>query len=181
MSSKVGTMPYFLKNIEQVLIKDEILMRLLKYQPEDLTGVSPLDDSLPEVVPDFDTAKEDEIDEYWELVNERFRRGLKRTDIENESIVVIYMYEGRKFRIFGNDQLSKQEVRFTILAHESYESDSRFSWISDRLSYLLAGEKYIAGIGKLRFVSSKPFEAPLGYRKVEETYEFTTNTKRLWK
>lgn len=180
MLSKISTMPQYLKNIEQVLINDEIFMRLLKYQPEELTGKHPFDSSLPNVVPN-DNSTEDELDAYWELVNERFRKGLKRTDIENDSIVVVYMYEGRKFRIWGNDQLSKQEVRFTILAHESYESDSRFSLIADRISYLLAGEKHIAGIGKMRFISSKPFEAPLGYRKMEETYEFTTNTKRLWK
>lgn len=169
MSNKIGSMPYYLNMIEQILINDEIFMRLLKYQPEEITGVSPLDESLPNVV--------DDSEEYWDLVNERFRRGNKRTDIENDSIVIVYMYEGRARTVWKNQYLTNQEIRFSIFIHHSFESDSRISLISDRIGRLILDRDNHIGYSPPRLLGKNPYEAPMGYRKQEDTYLITINTR----
>lgn len=175
MDNKLGLSANYLVKIQQLLINDEVFMRLLKYAPEGMNGRTyvpdPLDESLPNVV-------NPQSDEYWKLVEERVRQGNKRSDINDTELCIVYIYHGRKRRIFDNRTLVKQEVKIDIYIHETFEIDNRMDRLSDRLSYLLMGETGVAGIGRMDYVGSNPREAPIGYRKQEEIYVYSTGSKR---
>lgn len=170
MDNYLGKSANYLINIEETLIKDEILMRLLYYKPQSDTTLDPLDPNLPDIV------DEDSL-EYWDIVTERVRRGSKLSDIVNKQLVVIYLYHGRERSVFRNRTLSTQEVKFDIYIHESYESDFRMDRIRNRLSQLLMGEIGIAGIGRMRKIGTNDREAPIQYRKKEDIYVYSTGIK----
>jgi len=171
------TIKEFLDNIEIVLINDEDFMRLLKYKPKgrdagtNTIHPDPLDyDALANVV-------DEDSEEYWKLVEERFRRGIKRTDIENDAIVLVYMYAGRERPLFRNHFFSKQEVKFRVFAHEVFEKDSRIERIISAIKKALIRESEIAGLGTIELVGVNEYEAPLGYRTSELVLSLLINTK----
>lgn len=170
------TIKEFLDNIEIVLINDEDFMRLLKYKPQgrdsstNLINPDPLDETLPNVV-------NENSEDYWKLVEERFRRGIKRTDIENDAIVLVYMYAGRERPLFRNHFFSKQEVKFRVFAHEVFEKDSRIERIISAIKKALIRESEIAGLGTIELVGVNEYEAPLGYRTSELVLSLLINTK----
>ena len=170
------TIKEFLDNIEVVLINDENFMRLLKYKPQGRDSATnainpdPLDETLPNVV-------NENSEDYWKLVEERFRRGIKRTDIENDAIVLVYMYAGRERPLFRNHFFSKQEVKFRVFAHEVFEKDSRIERIISAIKKALIRESEIAGLGTIELVGVNEYEAPLGYRTSELVLSLLINTK----
>lgn len=177
MQHKQATMQEFLTRIEKVLISDEEFVRLLKYPPMGFDETTqtmipdPLDESLPNLV--------DDSDEYWELVSDRFRKGLKRTDIENDATVIVYMYEGRERKVFGSPLFSTKEIRLRIFIQELYESDSRISRLTTRIKQLLINEIGLAGYGKLNLSGISQYDAPLGYRCSEISLTFNILTKGM--
>ena len=101
----------FLFNLEKLIISDEIMMRLLVYQPagwdeENQREIyDPLDERLPNIV-------DENSDDYWELVEDKFRKGYKRMHIENIKSAVLYVHEGRERSIWGNPYFNTKEVVF---------------------------------------------------------------------
>lgn len=170
-----GTMRYYMTNVEIVLKNDEELLRQLVYKPMGYDSVNkkmipdPLDPSLPDLV--------DGSEEYWELVNDRIRKGEKRTNIENEVKCYIYLSEGRRRPVFDNHTLSKQEIKVAYYIHESFEDDWRMSSLTDRVRQLLVHSEGIAGIGKAEYVGGDDYDAPKGYRNYTERYVFSTKKK----
>lgn len=155
-----------LVKFEQILINDEIFMRLVKYPPEsddNGNGKHPLDESLPSVV--------DDSDEYWELVDDRIRRGQKSSKMENETKVVVYLHEGRRRPYWGFHNLAIQEIKIAIYAPESFESDMRISKLSDRINYLINLHKEIGAFGMVEYIGGNSYQAPQMYRMYEHTYK----------
>lgn len=172
---KPNTNRLFLTNIEKLIINDETMMRLLVYAPEDWNEelqkeiFDPLDERLPNIV--------DDSKKYWELVEDKVRKGSKRMRIESTKSAVLYIAEGRERPIFGNNYLNKKEVAFRIVVNEDFEVDDRISRISDRLSHLLMRESEVAGYGKIDIVGKNPREAPLGNRLQEDIYSYIVLSK----
>ena len=168
----------FMTNIEQVLINDEILVRLLTYYPEGYDRetktryLNPMSDKLPNLV-------DKDSDEYWDLVTDRIRKGEKRIKIEEDAKCYIYMHEGRDRSVWGSNCVIDQEVIFSIYIHEKFESDWRMSQIKDRISHLLVFEIGLAGYGKMQYVGGDPRDATTGYRRIDYRYMFKTAKKRL--
>lgn len=175
-SPRPNTNNLFLTNLEKRLINDEVLIRLLHYPPygwdEDTQTLilDPLDSKLPNLV-DVNS------DLYWDIVEEKFRQGSKRMEIENVKSAVLYMFEGRERGLFGNPYVNKKEVVFKIVINEDFEVDNRISRISDRIGYLLMRESEIAGYGTIGIVGKNPREAPLGNRLQEDIYYYHVMAK----
>lgn len=166
----------FLINLERLIISDEIMVRLLFYpssgwdEENQRELYDPLDSRNPNLV-------NEDSDEYWEIVKDKFRKGSKRMQIEDVKSVVLYMHEGRERPIWGNSFINTKEVVFKIVAHEDFEEDTRISRISSRLSYLLTHEIEIAGYGKLRLSGKNYRESPLGNRLQEDIYLYNVLSK----
>lgn len=161
----------FLTSIEKVLISDEILMRLLYYPPmgwdesKQKEILDPLDERLPNIV-------NENSDEYWEIVEDKVRKGYKRMSVEHTKSAVLYMHEGRDRTKYHNNFIHVQELIFKIVVHEEFEIDNRISDISSRISYLIEQKSGITGGGKIRFVASNPREAPVANRLKEDIYSY---------
>lgn len=172
---KQGSTTSFFNLIYQELIKDEELLRLLVYLPQGYDAlnkyhVDPLDESLPNLV-DFDS------DDYWALTEERIVLGEKTSDLLEQKICRIYIYEGRRRPVFGNYAHATQEVNIDVYVHEEYDKDLRISRIGDRLNDLLALER-IAGYGKLEYKAGNPREAPTHYRRFLHQYIMNVGKKQ---
>lgn len=178
IKNNVASMFKFMTNIEVVLKSDEELLRLLVYRPKGydienkMRYLDPLDESLPNLV-------NENSDEYWELVDDRIRKGEKRAEIEKDIKCYIYMHEGRDRSVFSNACIIEQEVVFGIYIHEKFESDWRMSRIKDRISHLLVHEIGMAGYGKFEYIGGDPRDATTGYRRIDYRYVFKTAKKRL--
>jgi len=166
---KQGSMRQVINNINQILINDEELLRLLYYSPRDATHLDPLDETLPNVK-DFET--------YWDVVDDRIMLAEKDSDLSTKAICRIYISAGRRRPVFDNYYLVTQEVMISVYTHETYEKDMRSAWISDRVSELLALE-YIEGTlsHKMEYVGGNPRVAPVQYKKYEHIYEYVTKKK----
>ncbi|MGE8033872.1 hypothetical protein B1B04_09270 [Lysinibacillus sp. KCTC 33748] len=164
----------FFSNIYQILITDEELMRLLKYEPkgydtQENYHPDPLDPKLPNLV-------NIESDDYWKLVDERVVLGEKTSDLIENKLCKIYIYEGRRRPVIESYLVAQQEVNIDIFIHESFDRDLRISRISDRINELIALER-IAGFGKLEYKSGNPREAPTHYRRFLHQYTMNVSKK----
>ena len=174
MIIKQGSTLSFFNNIYQELIKDEELLRLLAYLPRgyDESKVfheDPLDPSLPNLV--------DDSEKYWDLAEERIVLGEKTSDLLEDGLCRIYIYEGRRRPVFGNYAHATQEVNIDVYVHESYDKDFRLTRISDRLNDLLVLER-VAGYGKLEYKAGNPREAPTHYRRYLHQYVMNVGKKQ---
>lgn len=181
MIVKKGSTVEFFNNIYQKLIKDEELLRLLTYLPrgyddEGNYNPDPLDDSLDNLVPDLKTATDEEVQEYWRLVDERIVLGEKTSDLESKKICRIYISEGRRRPVFNDYLMATQEVAITIYINEDYDKDIRMSRISDRINELIALER-IAGFGMLEYQAGNPLVAPKHYRAYEHLFRMSVTKK----
>ena len=169
----------FMVNIRNQLIKDETLMRLLVYRPEGFSVEDqvdypdPLSDLLPNIV-------DEDSSEYWEIADDKVRKGEKFTNINEEIGCYIYVHEGRDRPIFGSPCSIEQEVVLSVYIHELFEEDWRMSRIKDRLTALLVHEIGVAGYGKLEYLGGDPRDATTGYRRIDYRYEFSTAKKRKY-
>lgn len=166
---KQGSMRQFINNIYTKLRKDEVLMRLLHYKPEDYYKKipDPLDKVLPDII---------DSEGYWDIVEKVIITGSKTSDIQEKGICRIYIYAGRRRPRYGNYLIADQEVVLDVFVHESFNKDDRLNWINDRINELIALE-YIAGYGKLDYASGNSRDAPIGYSKYEHTYTFMESKK----
>lgn len=160
-------------SISDILIRDEQLMRLLVYKPEDENSEryipDPLDPSLENIV-------NLEDDRYWEYAEDRVVLGEKTSDLIEKDICRIYIYEGRRRPVFNSFIVANQEICIDVFVHESYDKDMRISRISDRVNELIALEK-VAGIGKVDYKAGNPREAPTHYRRYLHLYNTLVGKK----
>ena len=173
MITQSSTVEFF-SNIYQILITDEELMRLLKYEPkgydtQENYHPDPLDPELPNLV-------NIERDDYWKLVDERVVLGEKTSDLIENKLCKIYIYEGRRRPVIESYLVAQQEVNIDIFIHESFDRDLRISRISDRINELIALER-IAGFGKLEYKAGNPREAPTHYRRFLHQYTMNVSKK----
>lgn len=173
MITQSSTVEFF-SNIYQILIADEELMRLLKYEPkgydtQENYHPDPLDPKLPNLV-------NTESDDYWKLVDERVVLGEKASNLLENKLCKIYIYEGRRRPVFESYLVAQQEVNVDIFIHESFDRDLRISRISDRINELIALER-IAGFGKLEYKAGNPREAPTHYRRFLHQYTMNVSKK----
>ena len=168
MAIKQGSMREAKDNVFQVLINDEELLRLLWYKPRRLSGYDPLDSALPNVK---------DMENYWDIVEERIMLAEKVNDLEDEPICRLYITSGRRRPKFDNYLLATQEIVISVYVHEDFELDSRMDSISDRINELLTLESFSAMYGKLDYASGNPRVAPIQYSRFEHIYEYNTNKK----
>lgn len=174
MTIKKGSTVEFFNSIYQKMINDEELLRLLNYSPMgyDAKGnynPDPLDESLP-------TLLDKESEEYWKMVDEKVILGEKTSDLLEQKVCRIYIYEGRRRPIFESYLVASQEVYVDVFIHESFDRDLRITRISDRINELIALEN-IAGFGRLEYKAGNPREAPTHYRRYLHQYSMTVSKK----
>lgn len=168
---KRGSMRQVINEIYTKLRKDDELMRILHYPPEnsELDQLDPLDVELS--VTGLD------VDDYWKVVNHTIRTASKSSNIEEDAMCRIYIYPGRRRPKHESYLLASQEVVIDVLVHDKYSSDMRLEWITDKISELLS-LKYVDGIyGKLDYVQGNSRNAPTGYSLYENIFEYSTNKK----
>lgn len=168
MAIKQGSMREAINSIYKIIINDEILLRLLFYLPKDGINKDPLDPSLPNVK---------EMDDYWDIVNDRIMLTNKVSELQTKEICRLYITSGRRRADSNNYYVSKQQIVINSFVHESYYGDMRSEWISDRLSELLAIEHMNGIVGKLDYIKSDPYEAPIQYQRYTHIYEYSTGKK----
>ena len=168
MAIKQGSMREDLNNVFQILINDEQLMRLLWYKPKRFTKVDPLDESLPNVT---------ELDEYWDIVDERVLTVGKINDLEKKPLCRIFVTLGRRKPDSRSYYLAKQEIVISIFVHEEYEWDMRLGGISDRITDLLS-LKDITGMGKFDYAGGRPYDAPIQYVQYVHVFEYSTTKSK---
>lgn len=174
MTIKQGSTVGFFNAIYKKLIADEELMRLLNYSPTgfDAEGnfiPDPLDESLPNLV-------SRESEDYWKLVEKVLALGEKTSDLLEEKLCKIYIYEGRRRPVFESHLIATQIVNIDVFIHESFDRDLRISRISDRINELIVLEN-IAGFGKLEYHAGDPREAPTHYRRYLHQYKMNVSKK----
>lgn len=168
MAIKQGSMREAINSFYKIIINDEILLRLLFYLPKDGINKDPLDPSLPNVK---------EMDDYWDIVNDRIMLTNKVSDLQTKEICRLYITSGRRRADGRNYLMSRQQIIINSFVHESYTTDMRSEWISDRLNDLLALEHMDGVIGRLDFVKSDPYEAPIQYQRYIHVYEYSSSKK----
>lgn len=157
-----GSLEEAMLQFEKKLREDEILMRLLAYPPQSANNPPPLDSSLPDIV-------DEESDEYWELVDKCIMSGVKTSDLENNAFCRIYLSEGRRRPIFGNDFIVTQEIYVEIFAHEDFEKEKRIAMIMDRVNEILVNNR-TTGFGTVKFAYSNPQDSPQFFRSHYSAY-----------
>lgn len=174
MESKIrkGSMREHINTIYTALRKDEYLMRILYFKPLTEELNMPVDyENAEKTIPILDR------EDYWDIVDDRMLTTTKSSDIEDKKALCrLYIYPGRRKPRHGNYLLADQEIVIDILVHESYSSDLRQQWISDRIYELIVLER-LTGIGKIEFVSGAPRQSPIGYDKYETVYLITDGKK----
>lgn len=168
MAIEKGSMREAINSIYQILINDEVLLRLLWYLPKGVNNPDPLDPSLPNI-------KGSDI--YWDIVTDRIMLKNKVSDLENNSLCRLYITSGRRRADGRNYLLSKQQILINTFVHEDYEGDMRSEWISDRIHKLIALERMKGMIGMLDYIKSDPYEAPIQYQRYVHVYEYTIDKK----
>ena len=160
-----------INTIYQTLIQDEYLMRILYFKPHAPEFNMPID------YDDENTLIMLNREDYWDIVDDRVLTTTKSSDIEDkDALCRLYIYSGRRKSMHNNYLLADQEIVIDILVHESYSSDLRQQWISDRIDELIVLER-LTGIGKIEFVSGAPRQAPIGYDKYETVYKIVDSKK----
>lgn len=177
MAIEQGSMREVINNIYQVLINDEILLRLLWYKPKRETGKDPLDGIEPLTDPPTLPHVKD-MATYWDIVDERVMLAEKVNDLVEKPICRLYISPGRRRGLFNNYLLASQEIVISVYVHEDYEVDMRSAWISDRINELIVLE-YVKGTMNKRFefVAGNARVAPIQYSKFELIFEYTTSKK----
>lgn len=148
---------------------DEHLMRLLAYPYEDEFNnpIDCLDPSLPSIVGSPD---------HHILARNHVSKNIKQNDINTVKTNKIFIHLGRRYPIYNNFLLARQELIIDIISHVDFEEfDSRLSDISDRVDALIVHEKIT--MGKADITAPIPYEAPREYYRYQLKY-FVWATKR---
>ncbi|WP_144509970.1 hypothetical protein [Bacillus sp. FJAT-22090] len=168
MVIKKGSMREVIKSVNDILINDEELLRSLWYLPEDVTGTDPMSSTLLDVK---------SLANYWDIVNQRIMLAEKVDDLEADPLCRLYISSGRRRPVFNNYLLATQEIVINVFVHEDYELDGRTEWIGDRLNELLALERLDGSIGMFEYAGGNPRVAPIGYKRYEHTFSYSTGKK----
>lgn len=163
-----GSMRQVFIEVYKILAHDEELMRLLYYPAEDAHNPQPLSKDLPNLMDRADI---------WDIRRDRIIRSDKSSDIEGEPKCRIYIYPEKRRSRWGNYLIADQGISFSIFVHESFDSDGRMQWISDRLYKLLSLERVPGSIGMLEYVKGDPWTAPRQYSQYRHVFQFTTSKK----
>lgn len=164
---ELGSTRRDIDGIFQRLIKDEQLLRLLNYLPEEVTNIDPLDESLPDLV-------DEDSEDYWTLVESRIRLTEKTSDLITKPKCIIYIGLGRRRPVFGNHILVTQEILVNVYVHENFETDLRHSRILDRINDLIVMRE-LAGVTRLDYIAGNPRVSPPQYTKYEHIYGYVTS------
>lgn len=169
MSIELGSTREDINGIFQELIKDEKLLRLLTYYPQDANNLDPLDKRLSNIV-------DVESDEYWEIVADRIRLAEKTSDLILKPKCIIYIGLGRRRPVFGNHILVTQEINISIYTHQDFEADMRHVWILDRINELIV-MKEISGLTRLDYIAGNPRVAPVHYIRYDHIFGYVTGKR----
>ena len=172
LNEKKGTMRRIINEIFTLFRRDEELMRLLNYEPEDHFKKipDPLDPSLPNIVDEYS-------EKYWEIVENSIKTAIKSPNIELEAMCRIYLYAGRRRPDANSFLIANQEVVVDILVHDSFTKDMRLEAISDRVNELLALERIDGAYSWVEYVGGAPRHAPTFYSSYEHNFLFHMNKK----
>ena len=169
MTIKKGSMREALNNIYQVLINDEELLRRLYYPPMNRDNPEPLSDELENIL-------DMEDEKLWSIQDDRIALGEKVSDLEGKELCRIYLSLGRRRPMFGNSLHTSQEVMLSVYIHENF-NDMRMESISDRISELIALERFGGTYGQLEYAKGDPRVAPRQYSRFDHLYVFNGNKK----
>ena len=144
-----------IKDTYMVLIQDETLKRLLWYTPEDIlkNTPNPLSPTLPNI------SNDEELN--WKVIDDRILLNSKSDDLVDDEKCRLYLYLGDVNQT-GHLVMVNQEIVIDVLWHEIFDKDLRFNSIKERLCELL-DDKYITGIGKMRYYDGIPIKTPKNY------------------
>lgn len=168
----MGSVRQIISDIHLKLINDEELLRLLYYLPEDADNPSPLSKELPDIIGS---------DIYWDVVEERLLTVEKDSDLKDKALCRIFITQERGRPVFGNFLQIKQGVEVAVFVHEKYSKDMRIYWISDRIKELLGLARIDGVYGKIDFVKSDPWVAPVQYEQQKHVFEFRTEKNRTYR
>ncbi|TCI26772.1 hypothetical protein EVJ32_05185 [Exiguobacterium sp. SH5S4] len=158
--------------IEQKLISDETLLRLLHYAPETFYD-DPLSTDKPNLV-DVDS------DDYWSLVKKHIKKTPYVDDLTDERIGRVIFYIGDTFPTDENADFHDVRLMFDVFCHHSFEEgDYRLEKLMDHLHTSLKGYKLYRtdkdtaekiGIGQISYLGSEPLGTVPGYIGHRMTY-----------
>ncbi|MCK9544821.1 MAG: hypothetical protein M0R03_22640 [Novosphingobium sp.] len=152
-----------LKDVYEILVKDEILLRLLYYPSEDFDD-SPLSDDKPNILNKSTTEK-------WDIINELIKTTNKTSDLTEESRCRICVYMGNR-RETRNNAVANQQVVFDIYAPIDWDEISfRLTQICDTIDKLFCGQR-ITGLGKTDSHIGGVIVAPSGFIGYRLIYDF---------
>lgn len=165
-----------INNTYQLLINDEELLRLLYYQPEDLSSGQPNPLAVTDITPDIiDKTTQKSNQKLWEIINKHVMLTSKSDDLEREQLCRIYVYSGKTRSDFHNKRIAKQEVVIDVFCHSFFQEDQRLDAITDRLNKLLFNQRP-DGLGRFDYRNGYDFVAPKEYGAYRHIFE-TTRTK----
>lgn len=167
MAIENGSTRADLNGVYQVLINDEILLRLLNNRPKDAKRLDPLSEELPDIIGS---------DEYWDIVDDCIILSEKNSDITLQPKCRIYISLGRRRPVFANHFLVTQEIQISVYMHENFESDMRDMRLLDRINELIV-MKEISGLTRLDYMAGNPRVAPPQYRRYDHIYGYVTGKK----
>ena len=162
-----------LSDVAKVLRSDETLLRLLYYQPEDISKnvPDPLDPKLKNIT-------EMDIDKQWEIIDEHICLSPIAEDLETKKICRIFIYAGRRKPNNYNYLVAQQSIVVDILVHFSFEQgDIRVSRIADRINELLTLST-VTGYGKVDYIEGVPINSPKNY--VGYQHVFKVGSIKVW-
>ncbi|MGG2091243.1 hypothetical protein AB1283_00570 [Bacillus sp. S13(2024)] len=161
--------------IFDVLRKDEVLLRYLYYKPVDRLD-NPLDDSHTQIVPDFETATDDELNKYWEIVDDVIVSAPKYNDMEKSDSKPkcrLFFFLGHA-KTGENHAFANQHLHVCVYTHFDFENvDRRNALICDRVFQLLANKR-VNGILKIHPVERDFTNAPINYLGYELVFKFVS-------
>lgn len=168
------SMRKILKSLKHLFENDEILNRLLYYYPEDNEKLDPLDPALPNIIVDFNSATDAEIERMYSIRRASFKTVPSISDLEGNEMCRIYMYADER-NPSTSKKLSDQNVTFDVFCHYAFEEDYRTARIVDRIESLMGVKdsdvKSIAGVGKPTFVRGRRITVLKDFSTYTVTYQ----------
>jgi hypothetical protein len=153
----------YIKDVFMVLIGDEKLKRLLWYPPQNIKTNTP--DPLSPTLPDI--SSDETLN--WQVIDDRILKNDKQDDLVNDPKCRLYLYLGSRDRT-DNSSIASQKIIIDVLWHDLFDADERSQSIERELRRILVGKR-ITGIGKMKYYTGDPINAPQNYQGYRHVYE----------
>lgn len=153
----------------KLFTNDDHLMRLLvhPYEDENHEPIDCLSPDMPSIVGS---------ENHHELAREHVKKSIKQGDINIVRTNKVFIHLGRRYPIYGNHRLARQELIVDVISHVDYEEfDARLSDICDRIDSLIVREEIT--MGQADISSPIPYEASREYYRYQLKYFVWVNKR----